>query len=238
MKKRERRSLAVLCSVLALLLACVVTFSALVWAKYVSREEKDTVVAAKSFYFESDLLTESGATYTLAPGTTNITIHLKNFADDLRYSDVVIDYKVTATNQSNKTGKLGSAKKENHEISFSNLTPGNYEVVATATSPYTKTLKATFVIPAVEGGVFCSVNDAANSPVLRLTVWTEDYSGAVKLTWPAGVAPDNTDPLLANATGNSITINFENDSEYTFLFFKANPALTYTKNDVKAEAAQ
>ena len=245
MKKREKRSLAILCSVAVLLLACVVTFSALVWAKYVSQEKKDTVVAAKSFYFESDLLTETGTTYTLAPGTGSITVHLKNFADDLRFSDVEISYKVTATGQAAQTGTLGKSKQEDHTIVFSNLSPGTYQVVAQATSPYTKTLQATFVIPAVEGDVYYSVSDAAGSPVLRLTVWTEDYSGGINIKWGNGngnnvkIVPDNTDPLMAGVTGNSFTVSdFGNDAEYTFLFFKEDPSKQYDKSDFTVTAAQ
>lgn len=237
MKRTMKKDRLMFFSVLLIALAFAVSMCALVWAKYISQEKKDTVVAAQAFYFESDLLTENGATYTLAPGTTKITFHMKNVADELRISDVEINYTVTVNGNTYKEGTLGAKKSENQPIYITGLTQGTYEVVATATSPYAKTLKATFVIPAASNEVFYSVSDAANSPVLRVTVWTEDYSGNVTLSWPGGIFPDNTDPLLANATGTSATVNFENDSEYTFLFFKANPAAVYTEVDIKAEAA-
>lgn len=76
-----------------------------------------------------------------------------------------------------------------------------------------------------------------NSPVLRLTVWTNDYSGNVKLTWPSGIYPDNTDPLLASVTGTAATLNLKNDSEYTFVFFKNTPSTVYTREQITAVKA-
>ena len=91
-------------------------------------------------------------------------------------------------------------------------------------------LQAKFIIPAVNNQVQWSVSDAANSPVVRLTVKTNDYSGNVTISWPAGVAPDNTDPLLAGAVNTqSCTLSFSNNSEYTFLFFKSDLSAVYTK---------
>lgn len=237
MKQTVKKDRLMFFSVLLIALAFAVSMCALVWAKYISQEKKDTVVAAQAFYFESDLLTEDGATYTLAPGTTQIDIVLKNYADELRVSDVDIDYEVTVTGQAKQTGKLGAVNKANETIHITGLTNDIYEVVATAIAPYTKTLKATFVIPATTGGVYYSVSDAANSPVLRLTVWTEDYSGNVSISWSGtSVSPDNTDPLLANATGTSTTVDFENDAEYTFIFFKKDPSAVYTDDNFVVNA--
>lgn len=238
MKQRTQKNGFLVASILLIVLAFAVSMFALVWAKYISREKKDTVVAAKAFYFESDLLTEKGATYTLAPGTTKIDIVLKNYADDLRWSEVDVRYDVTLNGSAVQEQLiLKTGKQENSKVTITGLTPGTYTVVAKATSPYSKTLKATFVIPATTGGVYYSVSDAAGSPVLRLTVRTEDYAGNVTLSWPTGVSPDNTDPLLAGATGTSCTVRFENDSEYTFLFFKSDPSQVYDKTHIKADAA-
>lgn len=235
--KPKKKILSVFSVCMLVFLACAVGLSAFVWAKYLSDEAKDTVVAAKSFYFESDLLSAEQPTYTLAPGTKSITIRLKNHADALRFSDVNISYKVTATGQTAKTGTLTGGKNTDVDVTFDNLTAGTYTLTAEATSPYSKVLSAKFVIPDEEGGIAYSVIDVKNSPVLRLTVWTNDYSGNVKLTWPSGVYPDNTDPLLASVTGTAATLNFKNDSEYTFVFFKNTPSTVYTREQITAVKA-
>ena len=73
------------------------------------------------------------------------------------------------------------------------------------------------------------VHDEKGSPFLHITVTTTDYAGTVKIAWPTGgVYPDNTDPLLKDATGNSCNVVMEAQSEYTFKFFKSNPQDVYT----------
>ena len=232
--KPKKKALSVFSVCMLVFLVCAIGLSAFVWAKYISEEAKDTVVAAKSFYFESDLLSTDRPTYTLAPGTQSITIRLKNHADALRFSDVNISYKVTATGQTAKTGTLTGGKNSDVDITFDKLSAGSYIVTAEATSPYSKILSATFVIPAEAGNIQYSVSDAKNSPVLQVKVWSNDYSGNVKLSWPSAIYPDNTDPLLKNVTGTSVTLNFDSDSEYTFRFFKSSPATVYTKEQITA----
>ena len=116
-------------------------------------------------------------------------------------------------------------------ISFDNLTPGTYTVTATATKPYTKTLQARFTIVSTDYELSYSVSDAPNSPYLKVTVTTTDYSGDIVISWPEGVLPDNTDPLLKNADGQSCVISVKAQSEYTFQFFKTNPSNNYS-NDI------
>ena len=75
-----------------------------------------------------------------------------------------------------------------------------------------------------------NVSDASGSPNLKLTVTTAEFSGSVTISWPEGVLPDNTDPLLENASGNSCTVTLEKYSEYTFQFFKTDPSQDHTQN--------
>lgn len=226
-KNTHSKFKTVLSVLIVAFLICAITMSAFVSAKYMSQKQTDKVIAAKSFYFESDLLTEDCPTYTLTPGTNEITVRLKNYADSLRFSEVPISYKLTATNQNAITDSLVENKTDYNDNTFSNLTPGTYTVTATVTSPYSKTLSAVFVIPEKEISVGQSLSDAQGSPVLRLTVWTNDYEGKVTLSWPDTIYPDNTDPLLKDVFGASVEIEFGKDSSYTFVFFKSNPDETY-----------
>lgn len=236
-RKKAKRGLSVFSACMLVFLACAVCLSAFVLAKYQADQKKDTVVAAKAFYFESDLLSEDNPTYTLAAGTKSITVCLRNHADALRHSEVNIAYKVTATGQTAKTGTLTGGKKSDADVTFDNLAAGTYTVTAEATSPYSEKLSATFVIPATQGQVEHSVLDAKNSPVLRLTVWSNDYSGSVQISWPEGTYPDNTDPLLANASNSTrkITVSFKNDAEHTFVFFKNDPKSQFTDEQFSAD---
>ena len=218
------------------LLVSALALGAFTLAKYTISRQNDTQAQAYSFYFESDLLRAGDITpentYTLPAGTTQISFLLKNHIDDLRTADLDISYRaeLSGTGSATKSGTLTGAQICDRAVTFTGLSAGEYTVTVTATAPYSAVLQAKFIIPAVNNQVQWSVSDAANSPVVRLTVKTNDYSGNVTISWPAGVAPDNTDPLLAGAVNTqSCTLSFSNNSEYTFLFFKSDLSAVYTK---------
>lgn len=223
-------------------------------AKYVSEEKKETIYQAQSFYFKSSTLSDSSITktFTLEKGLNTIKIDLNNFEDNLRFSDVSIDYvvsisdtngnQVTDINENIVTEKVGNfAKKQKltKSVEFSNLKTGTYTVTAKSVNPYTKTLKANYVITEDENNIDYTVSDVLGSSVLQLTITTTDYSGNVTISWPQGLAPDSTDIKLANAnTGfsqGSCQVRFEANSEYTFQFFKQNPNTKYEKTDISVE---
>lgn len=226
-----------------LLLAVVLLFNGYTLAKYMIEDERKDPIAAKSFYFESDMLAPASETaqYTLKAGVDEISFELMNYPDELRSSDVDISYKVTLSRDgTEKETKEGTITKEGRKaaISFSNLEAGTYVVEASATSPYTKTLVGKFTIVDTDYELSYDVSDGANSPTLIVKVATVDYSGDVVLSWPEGVLPDNTDELLKSATGNSHTVRMESQSEYTFRFFKTNPANVYNNEQITAVKKQ
>lgn len=226
-------------------------------AKYVREEKSEKIYQAQSFYFYSDLLSDNTnpLAYTYETGKDNISIILNNNIDDLRYSEVDIDYVVTITDTygneiKNKNGESVDSKKgtlqndgiSSQQIEFTNLPTGIYIITAKATSPYTKTLHATFVLSERNQEISYQINDSINSPVLQLTVLTEDYSGDVVINWPEGIQPDSTNPKFSNVnTGEnagSTIIYFEPKSEYIFQFFKSQPNSIYTKENFKVERSQ
>ena len=226
-------------------------------AKYIKEKNAELVYEAKSFYFESDLLSNNtkALAYTYDVGNDEITINLNNNIDDLRYSDVDIKYTVSIKDaQGNQvkdkngdilediTGKLSNNSIDSKKITFENLPAGKYIVVAKATEPYEKTLQASFVLKARNDAVEYTVSDSVNSPVLQLTVKTTDYKGNVKITWPANIVPDNTDSKFASVnsgySGGNIIIPFETNSEYTFQFFKKQPNTSYDKTSFVVERSE
>ena len=223
------------------LLVILLTFSGYTAAKYVRSQKEEPLYVAKSFYFESDLLEAPASNgeipkYTLQDGESTIAFQLKNYPDDLRTSEVDITYTVkltttdgmAVTDQIDKEGTLGSNAQTAIPVSFTGLSAGSYLVTAVATDPYISTLQAEFTIEGLSMDINSSVRDGAGSPNLMVTVTTTDYEGHITISWPDGVLPDNTDPLLETVSGNSCTVNMKKHSEYTFQFFKTNTKEDYT----------
>ena len=103
-----------------------------------------------------------------------------------------------------------------------------YTVTVRTTKPYVKTLTASFTFDgAIDNKIKAStpVNDGN---VLKFTLSTVDFSGNVTIVYPESISPDNTDPLMASAGTGSHTVEFKNNSTHAFVFFKADPAKTYT----------
>ena len=226
-------------------------------AKYINEKNMDIVYEASNFYFESDLLSDNTepSVYTYNRGNTTISIKLMNNVDDLRYSEVDIEYLVSITdingnkiedkngNQINSiSGTLEKGSIKSDVITFDNLKTGNYLVTAKAISPYTKTIQGTFSITEKNEKINYQVNDSIGSPILQLTVLTEDYSGDVKITWPVNVVPDSTDENFENVNigynGGSEKVTFDANSEYTFQFFKKDLNSIYTNNDFVVERSK
>lgn len=221
-----------------LLLAVVVLFNGYTLAKYFIEKDQKVPIVAKSFYFESDLLAVDTITipqYTLQAGLDEISFSLMNYPDKLRDSEVNISYSVSLSKDGSEiqsTSGTIEAGRNSVPIKFDDLSPGTYTITATATNPYTQTLRGRFTIVGTDYGLNYTVSDASGSPNLKVTVTTTDYSGDIVISWPAGVLPDNTDPLLRSAAGQRCTIQVNAQSEYTFQFFKTNPNADYSNNVV------
>lgn len=213
-------------------------------AKYVSEYEKDGLYVAKSFYFESDLLKAPASngvypSYTLQSGVDEITFVLKNYTDALRISEANISYTITVE----KNGSVLSEKKQESvlamedlesSVTISDLTAGTYTVTAIATAPYTSVLKADFTIVSINRDIEYSVSDDEESPVLYLTVTTNDYKGEIFIQFPENVYPDNTDEKMKDAVNTQkFYVTFDKNSQYTFLFFKENIDDKYTEENFK-----
>lgn len=234
MVKNYKKYITVVVIVVSLLAALL---AGMVVAKYVMETKREQLLAAKSFYLESDLLSsETNPQYTLQAGVDTIKFHLMNYPDDLRFSEV--DIKCTATLTGTADGESVSKEvdlKKNEKsikpVTFDNLKPGDYTVTVTS-SPYSLTLQGRFTVVGLDTDVAFSVSDNAQSPRLLVTVTTTDYEGNIIIEWPEGVLPDNNDPLLESATGNSYKVRMEKNSEYIFQFFKTDPNQVYT-DDIK-----
>lgn len=227
-------------------------------AKYVSEASADNAALASEFYFTSDMLTEDGqATYTLPVGTTSFSLELRNSEDDLRWSAKDISYTCAVTPSDGvaapavtpESGTLAadSTKATASTVNVTGLTAGTYEVSASATAPFAKTLTAKIIIPSADNSLAVKIEDSSGSPYALMTVSAKEYSGNIALSWAEGLIPDSTQSDFADVNSNSNsgaaagskTVSLGAYSSNTYRFFKANKTQDYsTGSALSASPAQ
>lgn len=213
------------------------------YAKYMNQKSVSEAPIAEEFYFTSDFLSENGKNYILASNIQQLTFELRNYEDELRSSASEIEYTYVVTKNgteiSKQTGRIkkGEDIGNKESITLSDLSAGEYTIVATATNPYKKSLKATFTIPEESEDIDYTINDSEQSPYVLLQVSTHSYDGNIEINWPAGLIPDSTQEDLKNIknyndqeyTKGSIKLKVASYSSYTYRFFKKNIDKDYSK---------
>lgn len=225
--KQFHMSKKYLTSACVILLAVALLAAGGVFAKYLHTSKDDrSSVSSKMFYFESDYLTEDNHTYKLNAGTDSVAFTLYNYENSLRVSEVVSTYQITVTSENDASftidGEVATEKeisvdatKTDKKITLGSLDDGcSYQVTVTANGGYVKTLSATFEVAPAQTGFYMNVDNSDQS-VLILTVWTENLSGNVAVSVPAGLVPDATDPVLKSV------YNFENGAYLAIAFTDA-----------------
>lgn len=217
MNSKTRKILIATGAVLALV-ALLVTGQ--VVAKYIKQDlNRKEPVSAKAFYFESNYLTADCRKYNLNAGTQSVEIELYNFENELRISEVDCTYevKVEKTDDVNYKSDITvdpttAEKQGTSKFTLSNLQDGcTYTVTVTANGGYEKTLSAKFTVAAKTDKCYMNLSETAE--YVLLTVWTEDVTGKVSVTFPAGLIPDATDSVLKNVNNyNSETQTYESKS--------------------------
>lgn len=216
-KPNKRRNPLLLLFLTAVLLISLIGGVA---AKYLVTTQKDGVVSSAAFYFESNLLSEEGKTYTLNAGTESVSFQVRNYADELRISETEIAYTVTASGCTveNGSGTLSGDEKDGETVVLKGLTNGGtYVVEVKGTGGYSKTLTATFVVRSVDTGFYKYLEKDGQS--VALTVWLINRAGTVQITLPEGLLPDRRDPALEGVTGNTFTVELGSNHSVRYLFF-------------------
>lgn len=233
--------------VVIVLLAAMILSGTYTLAKYISTNVSDTSVTPQSFYFESDLLSLEGATYTVNGDT--VAFELRNYADSLRFSETDITYEITLEKGGEKqdltgingatvdataikaTGTITAGANQETTVKINNLGVGTYTVTAKATSPYSKTLTANFVLQEEDLDVKSTYIDGGN--VVYLTLTTTDYEGTVTVSWTdTNLSPDNTNPNATNITSSSLQTTLNANSSYTFVFFKTDASIPHEETNL------
>ena len=179
-----------------------------VYARYSYETGDEGLVHSNEFYFACDFL--DGQTHILAPGSTEITFTLENHADELRYSQVDIDYivKVDGNIPSGEhiEGTLNLGSIQEQKVKVTGLEPGHtYVITALGEGGYHKTLSATVIIPPRDAALYKYL-DVSNPEYVLLTVWAKGVQGNIVINPPNIVIPDNTDEVMRNTKkGETIT---------------------------------
>lgn len=236
-RKRENTIAGLSKTVAFLIIGClVIGILASVGAKYVHETKRDAVAVAKVFYFTSDLL--DGGIHEIAAmesdGTASVTFQLMNHADDLRCSEVDIDYEVTVKSEddsddsddsveiNSSKGTIQKGSDQNALITLSKLAAGKtYIVTAKTSNTYQKVLSGKIKVQEADNKVHASLQDKTN--YIELTVWSVDYSGNITIQYADSLIPDNTDDLMTTnaAKSKNLTINnWGKNTAHVFRFFK------------------
>lgn len=239
-KKKNKRT--PILTALLLLMVCVATFGGFTVARYaLSQTGKSGLASAEEFYFTSDLLKEEGASYDVYNWGDGIPIQLKNYEDSLRYNTEEISYTVTCepactvTYNGNTTineNKISGGNANSIEIKVkpTDLTKTQITVTVETSSPYKKTLKATFTATGKLQPKY-QITDSSGEPTAELILTGGAEKSTITLSWDnTKIMPDRTNKYLSfGSTNSTCTITTEASASYRILLFKTNPDMNYSK---------
>lgn len=235
---------AALCFTMALVL--LLTSMGATLAKYRKEDKSAGTAAAAPFYFTSDKLKESAPYYQIgAVGedeTAQISFTLSNFIDDLRSTEKEIRYRlhtlsggteIPVTMEFSGSGNQGAlpAGKNTQTITLSLRKSdfgedGAVMVVAETTSPYEKTLSASFGFSAPQSSLQWDVREEKGAVVLEVSCAEAE---TVSVSWPSGLVPDPADALLQGSGNGPASFSAEAGKRYALVFLKENPETAYQK---------
>ncbi len=238
--KFTKRALVVLICAAALSVSAV---GGVVYAKYIIERNKYATVTSPDFYFESDILTESGGLYYINSMTKSVTVTLKNSADDLRVSAKDVYYTVSVTGGATlnkESGTFAASALSSDTVTVSNLEEGKtYTLEATGYTKngeeigFSKTLSISIEVEESSAKVYKYL-DVSGGNYVVLTVWTKNLAGDVTVAFPTGLIPDNTNPGMENVQLNARSFTDANKlgvySSHTYRFFKSNSLSVSAEN--------
>lgn len=226
LRKHSRLSVLVLAAV-----AVVLALAGIAVARYVMQQQQEGLATASNFSFTSDYLKEESesASYYIDPTTTDLNITLSNAADAKRFTAESIDYTASATNATiigGGSGTLAGGLESTTKLTVSpnaDSSPGNtFTVTASSTSPYAKTLTATFIL--AKGNSY-QVEDAGGNTAAVLTITCTDSGGPVTVELSAGVVPDTTDSRVTLTSGG-FTFQPSSPGVYSIVLLKSDKTVS------------
>ena len=171
-------------------LIIIVSFGVVTLAKYVITEFHSYYLNAKNFYFTSNRLKNTGATYLFnnwsGVGSFNISFDLRSQKNSLVYTDYDIPYTVTFAcpqdvicSVDKPAGTVYRTSTTHSDTVTLSVNPTrNYQenerlviyVEASSTSPYIETISANFEYVVGKQGITYVIEDEANRPYALLKI--------------------------------------------------------------------
>jgi len=189
MMEKIKNNKILLLITLLLLVAIVSTFG-----RFIYNEIKKNFFLTQNFYFESDKLRTNSALYLVnnynGVDSYDILINMNSIKNNKVKATEDISYDISYDCSSNANCSLSKTSGIIYTTSGTDffilsispnttMSDGQYllgEIIAESTSPYEKTLSATFKLVVGNFGLSFEINDSVNSPYLELKVTnTLDY---------------------------------------------------------------
>jgi hypothetical protein len=166
------------------------------FSRYVTQNIRNYIMEANNFFFNSDKLAYGGTTYGInnwgGVGAIEIQFQLNNHKNNILTSDADIVYSLTTTCDTTSvnctlnanSGVIQRAEKTdnltltvNPRRVFNDNESTSVTVTATSSSPYVKTLSATFVITVGTRGINYEITDSVGSAymVFKITNAQDTY---------------------------------------------------------------
>lgn len=225
-------------SIIMLCLCLIALTFAVSFGRYVYTRALELYFMTQNFYFESNKLTLEGARYSLdywnGVDPHDVPIVLNGFKNDKLRSTKDITYNVTTDCPTNiictvsKSSGTISKNVSTDDFVFtitpaasSNFTDGSSvtgKVIATSTSPYSKTLSAYFTLVVGKYGLSHVITDQAGSTYLSLKVtntldsyFTKEAFGDYGLHAPVSISAYSSlsDTDKAKCASAVITVSFD-----------------------------
>lgn len=175
-------------SVIVLICLMIFLIISVAFGKYILNVINNFILETKSFYFNSSVLTMNNKAYSINnwDGVNNytLTIDVNNYKNDDRVTKADISYDISVSCSSNVSCEVNksngiiykSSKVDTYQItvkSISKFSEGEVAVVktsVTSTSPYTKTLSASYNIGTSKSDFTYNIEDSVNSKYLTLNL--------------------------------------------------------------------
>lgn len=181
---RKHRKLSVI------VLICLIIFLiiSVAFGKYILNIVNNFILETKSFYFNSSVLTMNNKAYSINnwDGVNNytLTIDVNNYKNDDRVTKADISYDISVNCSSNVSCEVNksngiiykASKVDTYQITVKSrgkFSEGEVAVVktsVTSTSPYTKTLSASYNIGTSKSDFTYNIEDSVNSKYLTLNL--------------------------------------------------------------------
>lgn len=191
MKKRKLIKIIIIFALIAVLVPVNITLS-----RYVANFVKNYLFETNKFFFNSDKLEENGITYSINNWNGiedfDIQFSLNNYKNNILKSESDIEYTISVSCPNDVLFDINASSgvlytTEDKDDFTITITPTrafddgesiSVSVTANATSPYTKTLSATFVITVGKRGISYEISDEENRPYLNFIITNalEEYT--------------------------------------------------------------